>query len=128
MSLPFFLPDLVAGCARRELTLISSMLDRSIAALILQASEQVFSHVFILGGPGETERALQFILESLSEVPLNSQKQIGISNLVKSCLVPLLGRLVIELGSEERGKYDKVFSTFAPDPVKDQLSISNRYY
>lgn len=94
----YFLPDLVIKCASEELNTIARILETTVTALIVEKPAEIFEQVFMLENIAATEKALDFILQNLQSVNVSSQRSLGIPNLVKIALLPLLGRLVIQLG------------------------------
>lgn len=95
-----YLPALVARRAGDELSAIARITETTVAALIIEKPAEVLERVFMLDGDAETEKALRFVLDYLPSGTLSSQRGLGISTLVKSKLISLLGRLVIQLGDE----------------------------
>ncbi|KAH8118429.1 hypothetical protein DFH11DRAFT_1686601 [Phellopilus nigrolimitatus] len=100
VTLPHTLPQLFATCNSSSLESIHKELGKSVSSLFLNASADVLAHVFLLKRVEETDQALMFILQTLSEAANNTK--IGLSNIVKSCIIPLLGKLVITMGDENR--------------------------
>lgn len=95
-----YLPALVARCAGDELSAIARITETTVAALIIEKPAEVLERVFMLDGDAGTEKALRFVLDYLPSGTFSSQRGLGISTLIKSKLISLLGRLVIQLGDE----------------------------
>lgn len=69
-------------------------------------SPVILAHVFLLQGPGQTNKALTFIIKIVTEAA--DDGTIDIRSVVRSCLVSLLAKLVNVLGSEDPGKAQAV--------------------
>ncbi|KAL5508165.1 hypothetical protein ACEPAH_5783 [Sanghuangporus vaninii] len=100
VTLPYTLPRLFGTCNSSALEHIHKELGKSVSTLFLNASADILAHVFLLKNPDDTDKALSFILSTLSEAA--NRAKIGLGNVVKSCIVPLLGKLVVKLGDEDR--------------------------
>ncbi|KAI5124851.1 hypothetical protein M0805_007285 [Coniferiporia weirii] len=99
VTLPHTLPQLFATCDSAALDNLHNELGKPISGLFLNASADVLAHVFLLKKAEETDKALRFILRILSEAANNAK--IGLLNVVKSCVIPLLGKLVICMGDPD---------------------------
>lgn len=99
-TLLYYLPTLVARCADDELTTIARIMGTTVAALIVDKPAEVLEMVFMLDSVQKTEASLDFILQHLPRESQSSSRSFELSSLVKSKLVSLLGRLVIQLGDE----------------------------
>lgn len=109
VTLPHTLPHLFATCNADALRKLSVEVKQIVSALFLNASPQILAHVFSLPGSTETERSLNFITRTLNEAT-NSGSKIVIQSVVRSCLIPLLGLLIIAMGDESRIIADNVCS------------------
>jgi hypothetical protein len=103
-----WLPTLVSRCAEEEITTISRIMDSTVASLIVDKPAEVLEMVFMLETVQKTEASLEFILRHLPDASQSSNKGFGVSSLVKSKLLSLLGRLVIQLGDESAETQDQV--------------------
>jgi serine/threonine-protein kinase ATR len=108
VTLPRTLPQLFAGCELKVLEAIAKDLATKPSSLFLKHSHEVLAHVFLLQGPGQTNKALTFILKVLTDAAENAT--IDIQNVVKSCVVPLLAELVIVMGDENAETAEMVSS------------------
>ncbi|THH12376.1 hypothetical protein EW145_g35 [Phellinidium pouzarii] len=99
VTLPHTLPQLFATCDSAALDNIHKELGKSISGLFLNASADVLAHVFLLKKTEEIDKALHFILRTLSEAANNVN--IGLTNVIKSCIIPLLGKLIIAVGDPD---------------------------
>lgn len=98
ITLPHTLPQLFASCNSASLDCLHQELGQSAFNLFLHASADILAHVFLLKNADETDKALAFIIRSFSDAANNAT--IGLPNLVKTCTIPLLGKLVITMGDE----------------------------
>ncbi|RDB19974.1 Serine/threonine-protein kinase atr [Hypsizygus marmoreus] len=94
-------PKLFGSCELKVLQQIASDLEVSVSALYLQESAQILAHVFQLQGPGQTQRALDFI-EKIVNGNLAAGSTITTQQLIRSCTVPLLAELVVEMGYKHK--------------------------
>lgn len=97
-TLPFTLPTLYGNCDLKVLQKIAQDLDSKPSNLFLSHSHRILAHIFRLQAPGQTNKALAFIIKTLTDDTTNGS--IGIQNVVQSCVVPLLAELVVGLGDE----------------------------
>lgn len=95
VTLSWTLPFIFANCEQRVLGEISAELEKSSASLFLGHTHDILSFVFRLQGPGETKKALDFIMNVVSP----ESATVDMKSIVGSCLVPLLSDLVVVLGS-----------------------------
>jgi len=113
--LPHYLPVLVANCSRTQLDAIAKTLEQTVAALVIHNSADVLEKVFLLETIAQTEASSTMIDEYLSAAaPKRRRGEIessALASMVKSCIVPLLGKLVFELGDLEMDRKN-VVSTF----------------
>lgn len=93
MTLPF----IFATCESKILDEISAELERIPAALFIEHAHDVLAFVLRLTGPGETKKALSFIVKVVA--PENTV--VDIKSIIVSCLAPLLTELVVVLGDEK---------------------------
>ncbi|KAI6024462.1 hypothetical protein EDC04DRAFT_2869391 [Pisolithus marmoratus] len=96
VTLPWTLPFVFANCDTKVLEEISTELEKTPASFFLSHSHDILSFVFRLQGPGETRKALAFIVNVVAP----ESTMVDIKSIVGSCLVPLLAELVVVLGDE----------------------------
>ncbi|KAL4076264.1 hypothetical protein J3A83DRAFT_4357344 [Scleroderma citrinum] len=96
VTLPWTLPFIFANCEQRVLDEISAELEKSSASFFLGHTHDILSFVFRLQGPGETRKALSFIMKVVSP----ESATVDMKSIVGSCLVPLLSDLVVVLGDQ----------------------------
>ncbi|KAF8329612.1 hypothetical protein F5887DRAFT_1183719 [Amanita rubescens] len=90
------LPQLFANCEKAVLETVSKELGTKPSILFLNHSHTVLAHVFLY--QDQTKKALQFILKILE---VGSQGAfIDIVSVIKSCSIPLLTELVVNLGDD----------------------------
>ncbi|EGO02217.1 hypothetical protein SERLA73DRAFT_104608 [Serpula lacrymans var. lacrymans S7.3] len=121
------LPQIFASCDSRVLEEMSSQLGTSNSNLFLRNSREVLAHVFLLQGPGQPSKALNFILKILSDAVVNlniDSSSIDVQSLVGSCRLPLLTELVIVLGDEN--EENSAAAVQALKRVERSLSKSSR--
>lgn len=106
VTLPHTLPQLFGNCNRDALERISKELGKKLSSMFLNSSAEILGHVFMLLYPGQTDKALTFILYILTEAANNAK--IAIGSVVKSCIVPLLANLVIAMGAEDATESETV--------------------
>lgn len=82
------------------------------ASLIVEKPAEILEQIFMLKNIAQAEKALDFVVQNLQSANMIGQRSLGISNLVKIALLPLLGRLVIQLGDEDTRTRDLVSSFF----------------
>jgi len=110
VSLPRTLPYLFAHCERKVLETIAKDLSKKLSALFLSFSHEILAYIFQLPGPGQTQKALTFILRVLIDAADNVT--IDVQSVVKSCVVPLLAELVIVMGDENSERAEMVSTPF----------------
>lgn len=106
VTLPSTLPHLFGSRNLPALNAVQRELGRPLSSLFLNNSAEVLAHVFLLEGTRNTDKSLEFILNTLSEAANNAV--IGVSNVVKSCIMPLLGNLVVAMGDQDKKQSDAV--------------------
>jgi serine/threonine-protein kinase ATR len=111
VTLPRTLPQLFATCELRVLREIAKDLGTKLSYLFLNHSHQILAHLFLLQGPGQTNRALSFVIKHLVEDTGHNGK-IDTHSIIHSCLVPLLVELVIVMGSEDKEQAEMVCASF----------------
>lgn len=99
-ALLHYLPTLVAKCADEELKTIARIMMTTVAALIVDKPAEVLETVFMQDSVQKTEASLDFILHHLPRGSQSGNRSFELSSLVKSKLVSLLARLVIQLGDQ----------------------------
>ncbi|TBU47261.1 hypothetical protein BD309DRAFT_856414 [Dichomitus squalens] len=100
LTLKHSLPPLFADGQAKVLEAVAAIVRKhNIALLVLDGAHWILSHSFMLTGIGQTNRGLQFILGVLRE---NAQDPtaIDIASVARSCLINLLGEIVVCLGDE----------------------------
>lgn len=100
MTLVHTLPVLFGLQNLVALNSISKKLGKSKTSLFLVASSEILSHIFLLKNQEETESALSFVLETLGETV--NKSNVSLHNIIRSCIIPLLGRLVVATGSDNQ--------------------------
>lgn len=110
-TLPRTLPHLFAACEVRVIETIGTMLNSKPSTLLLNNSPEILAHLFLLRGPGQTNKALSCLLDVLTDSA--NQKGIDIPSVVKSSIMQLLAQLVIVLGDEDPERANSV-SWFNP--------------
>lgn len=103
------LPSLFATCDIKILEQIAKSISKKVSYLFLNYSHDVLAHIFLLKGPALTNKALNFILQLLRSAADGAS--IDMQSLIKSCLVPLLAKLVIGMGDDNIAKAELVCST-----------------
>lgn len=98
ITLPKTLPSLVGNRDRRALETIAKHLKTKLSYLLLKNSHEILAHVFLLSTASETNTALAFVVQILSEE--QREASIDLHSVVKSCVVPLLAEIVITMGNE----------------------------
>ncbi|KAF8897901.1 hypothetical protein BD779DRAFT_1608382 [Infundibulicybe gibba] len=98
-TLPRTLPSLFANSDLHILDIIARDLSVKPLSLFLDYSSEILAHIFLLPGPGQTRKALTFVIKIFTDAAQNSS--IDIQTVVKSCIVPLLAVLVMEMGDED---------------------------
>ncbi|KZT05577.1 uncharacterized protein LAESUDRAFT_655532 [Laetiporus sulphureus 93-53] len=97
------MPQLFATRNVKVLDTISRELDESTSQLFMKHSHHILAYVFRLPAPGETNKALSFILDMLRT---SAQRDIDITSVIRSCIVPLLAELVVVMGDEDPDQVD----------------------
>lgn len=105
-TLPRTLPGLFANCDIKVLEMISRDLQKKPSTLFLNFSHEILAHVFLLPTSVQTNKALHFILKVLTDAVDNAP--IDIQSVVKSCVVSLLGDLVIVMGHQDETESERV--------------------
>ncbi|KAI0751060.1 hypothetical protein C8Q80DRAFT_1099585 [Daedaleopsis nitida] len=104
LTLRHTLPRLFADNDLKGLQAVSDTVQEKEASklgfLVLENSAYILSHVFMLQGVGQTNRALQLIL-TLMQGDVHNPAAVTIPSIIRSCLVNLLTELVAELGDED---------------------------
>lgn len=119
-TLPRTLPQLFANCEHKALEKISKDLQVKLSTLFIQKSHDILAYVFLLDSDASTNKAISFILRILSQAADNAE--IRIHSLIKSCVVPLLAKLVNSLGDEDEDRVAAVCNSFA-----DVLTVSTNH-
>ncbi|KAJ7156082.1 hypothetical protein C8R43DRAFT_884346 [Mycena crocata] len=92
------LPHLFAACEVRVIEAIGKALNAKPSTLLLNHSADILAHLFLLRGPGQTNKAMSCLLDVLMDSA--NQKGIDTHSVVKSSIVQLIAQLVIVLGDE----------------------------
>src|SRR5882762_90899 len=100
------LPSLFANCDIKVLEQVATNISDKVSSLFLNRSHVILAHIFLLKGPGQTDKALSFILQLLRSAA--DTASIDIQSVIKSCMVPLLANLVVGMGNEDSGKAEQV--------------------
>ncbi|KDQ64194.1 hypothetical protein JAAARDRAFT_117891 [Jaapia argillacea MUCL 33604] len=98
-TLPRTLPHLFASGEMKVLEMVAKETNKKLSTLFLNYSHHILAYIFLLEGPGQTDKGLQFVVKALSDAADNS-RLISISSVVTSCILPLLSELVTVLGHE----------------------------
>jgi len=107
------LPWLFGTCNTEALRKVGEQIGsppQSISSLFLNSSAEILSHVFSLSASQESDRSFNFIMRTLKEAANNVN--IGPHTVIRSCLMPLLARLVVAMGDENRATSENVRSCF----------------
>ncbi|KAI0938155.1 hypothetical protein AcV7_003428 [Taiwanofungus camphoratus] len=99
VTLEHTLPHIFVSCDAKVLDAISQETGQKIASLFVKRAHEVLAYVFRLQGPGQTNRVLSFMLKFFQEKARTTT--IDITNIVRSCLVPLLAEIVLVLGDDD---------------------------
>lgn len=105
-TLQYTLPPLFANCESRVLEQVANNTSQKVSYLFLNRSHDILSYIFLLKGPGQTNKALSFILQLLRNAA--DTASIDIQSVIKSCMVPLLAHLVVGMGDEDPDKAEQV--------------------
>ncbi|KAI0660728.1 hypothetical protein C8Q70DRAFT_912237 [Cubamyces menziesii] len=100
LTLKYTLPQLFAESDLKGLDAVAREMNSSVALLFLDQAHYILAHAFMLQGPGQTNKTLQFILNLLKAAATDASS-LQISTLVGSCIVLLLTEIVICLGDED---------------------------
>lgn len=119
-TLPRTLPQLFANCEQKALEKISKELQVKLSTLFLNRSHDILAYVFLLDNDVSTNKAISFTLRILSQAADNAE--IRIHSVIKSCVVPLLAKLVNALGDEDENKVTAV-RTQTTTTTKSRLTI-----
>ncbi|KIJ37345.1 hypothetical protein M422DRAFT_118575, partial [Sphaerobolus stellatus SS14] len=99
LTLTHFLPHLICTCNGDAITKVARELRKSPVSLV--TTHDVLARVFLLPGPGETNKVFNFILNLLMQNRNSLSTEITVLMLVKSTVVPLLGEIVIAMGDDD---------------------------
>ncbi|KAJ6615603.1 hypothetical protein B0H10DRAFT_2220252 [Mycena sp. CBHHK59/15] len=97
-SLHRTLPPLLASCDVKVIEAIGKALNTKPSTLLLNNAAEILSHVFLLRGPGQTNKAVSCLLEVLMDSA--KKEKIDTYSVVKSTIVQLIAQLVIVMGDE----------------------------
>ena len=117
LTLPYTMPQLFASRNSPAIEAISNQLDKTAPALFFETSADVLAHIFLLEDD-ETELSLAFTVDVLSQNPKN--RKISLTSIIKSWIIPLLGKLVLALGDPDRPKARNVSAYIAYDCPRAQ--------
>ncbi|OBZ70466.1 Serine/threonine-protein kinase atr [Grifola frondosa] len=117
------LPQLFASCDLKVLEAISAEIGQTPAYLLIDQTHHILAYVFRLPNVGQINKVLAFILNILRSATRDDT--IDTATLVRSCLVPLLGELVIVLGDEND---DIVQTTRAAESRKPDGCAASPWY
>ena len=106
VTLPHTLPVLFGECNKGTLNKLGQIIDKKISTMFLNSSPEILAHAFMLDTQAQTDNALKFIVLVLSEAA--NKAEIDVTNVIGSCIVPLLATLVIAMGSFETSQSEKV--------------------
>ncbi|KAJ6515319.1 hypothetical protein C8R45DRAFT_1139488, partial [Mycena sanguinolenta] len=98
-TLPRTLPHLFAACEVRVIEAIGKALNSKPSTLLLNHSADILAHLFLLRGPGQTNKAMACLLNVLMDSA--NRKSIDTLSVVKSSIVQLIAQLVIVMGDED---------------------------
>lgn len=99
-TLPFTLPQLYGNCEAKVLQKIAKDLGIQSSALFLESSAIILAHIFRLQGPGQTNKALAFVVKILIDEKGKEGIAINPQHIVLSCIVSLTAELVIGMGDD----------------------------
>ncbi|KAF9462064.1 hypothetical protein BDZ94DRAFT_1283268 [Collybia nuda] len=99
-TLPFTLPQLYGNCEAKVLQKIAKDLGVQLSALFLENSAMILAHIFRLQAPGQTNKALAFVVKSIIDETGKEGAAISPQHIVLSCIVSLIAELVIGMGDE----------------------------
>ncbi|KAJ6486408.1 hypothetical protein C8R47DRAFT_1216527 [Mycena vitilis] len=98
-TLPRTLPKVFAGCEVRVIDAIGKALNSKPSTLLLPLCADILSEIFLLRGPGQTNKAMSCLLDVLMDSA--NQQGIDTHSVVKSSIVQLIAQLVIVMGDED---------------------------
>lgn len=117
LTLPYTMPQLFASRNSPAIEAISNQLDKTAPALFFETSADVLAHIFLLEDD-ETELSLAFTVDVLSQNSKN--RKISLTSIIKSWIIPLLGKLVLALGDPDRPKARSVSAHITYDRPQAQ--------
>ncbi|KAL6309800.1 hypothetical protein BKA93DRAFT_723405 [Sparassis latifolia] len=97
------LPQIFANCELRVVEEVAKETDMEPQKLLLAHCPEILAYAFRLQGPGQSQKALGFILGLLREAGGDA---IDIGSVVRSYIVPLLAELVVVLGADNPDEAD----------------------
>lgn len=103
------LPHLFAACEVRVIEAIGNTLNSKPSTLLLNHSPDILAHLFLLRGPGQTDKAMTTLLDVLMDSA--NQKGIDTQSVVRSSIVQLIAQLVIVTGDEDPDTANSVSSS-----------------
>ena len=92
------LPHVFGNCDQKVLEMVARDLSKMPSTLFLDYSANILAHIFRLQAAGQTNKALAFVSQVLSDAA--GRGSIDIANVVKSSGLPLLAELVVGMGDE----------------------------
>lgn len=107
VTLPHTLPIVFATTDLPVLQQIAKELSRKPSILFINHAPDILAHVFMLQGPGQTSKALSFVLQVLRDDAQDAEG-IDMNSVVKSCITKLLCELVTILGDNRTERADMV--------------------
>ena len=116
-TLKFFLPDSVLNRRQELLENLAQKLHRDLPQLLIEESSHILK-LILLQTDQERDNALLYF----SELCLFNANNISLRQVFKSCLLPLLTKLVVELGDSnllDKVKYIQVSMKPAADLLTD---------
>ncbi|TFY78245.1 hypothetical protein EWM64_g5764 [Hericium alpestre] len=122
--LPRTLPDLFAACELKVLEKISKDLETEPSLLFLRHSEDVLAHVYLLTAPGKTNHVLKFIVKLVTDA--TEGQTVDITNILRSCIVPLLAKLVNVLGEDDQTRVEAATQALHKVEASLRASLSKR--
>ncbi|KAG6812100.1 hypothetical protein H0H92_004400 [Tricholoma furcatifolium] len=94
-------PYLFANCDTKVLQGIARLLEVPVSTLYFQEAPQILAHVFQMQGPGQTNKAVEFIEKTMAS-DLSGGIKVTIQDLLKSSQVQILAEIIIELGNPHK--------------------------
>lgn len=122
ITLPYTMPQLFASRNLSAIEAISNQLDKPAPSLFFDTSADVLARIFLLEGDDETEMSLAFTVDVLSRS--SKTKKISLTSIIKSWVIPLLGKLIIALGDQDEQKTRNVSHCYSRLSVAHHLSHS----